>query len=133
MITFFQILADGEMFGGGIKPPIENEYTEGVTQGENVLATLATVLSNIIGSLTILGGLFFVVYFFMGAFQWISAGGDSSKIEKARDQMIQGVLGLLVMVISYSLIGIISRVIGLDLINIEETIGNLVPGSQYVE
>lgn len=129
MITIFQLLANKDMFGGGIKPPIENEYTQGVTQGNNVLATLATVLSNIIGSITILGGLFFVVYFFMGAFGWISAGGDSGKIEKARGQMIQGVLGLLVMVISYSLIGIISSIIGLDLINIEETLENLIPGS----
>ena len=129
MFNFFQILAGSDRFSGGIKPPMENEYTQGVQLGENVLGTVATVLSNIIGSLTVLGGLFFVVYFFMGAFKWITAGGDSGKIEKARDQMIQGVLGLLVMVISYSLIGILSRVIGLDLINIEETLKGLVPGS----
>ena len=126
-LSSFTISAD--LFGGGIQPPIENEYTQGVTQGNNVLETVATVLSNIIGSLTVLGGLFFIVYFFMGAFKWITASGDSGKIESARDQMFQGVLGLIVMVISYSLIGIISSIIGLDLINIAETLEKLVPGS----
>ncbi|MBD3250612.1 MAG: hypothetical protein GF381_03530 [Candidatus Pacebacteria bacterium] len=123
-----QLIAQTVDFGGGLKPPMENAYTEGVTQGTTVLSTTVNVISTIVGALTVLGGLFFIVYFFMGGFSWIAAQGDSSKIEKAREQMIQGVLGLVVMIISYSLIGIIGSVIGLDLINLESTLKTVLPG-----
>ncbi len=85
------------------------------------------LLSNIIGFITLLGGLFFIVYLFLAAFDWLSAGGDSGKVEKARNRMTQGVLGLIVMVMAYSIIGIISHIIGLDLINLGDTIKTLKP------
>jgi len=48
-------------------------------------------------------------------------------VEKARNRMTQGVLGLIVMVMAYSIIGIISHIIGLDLINLGDTIKTLKP------
>lgn len=118
----------GADFGGGIQPAVRNEYTQGAAQGDNAFSIVALVISNIIGVITVLGGLFFIVYFFMGAFSWITAGDDSGAVEKARTKMMNGVLGLIVMIISYSLIGIVGRVVGLDLINIEKTLSPLNPG-----
>lgn len=123
--------ADDQVFGNdGILPPTNSSYTNigtGADSKLNPIANLVKFLSNLIGVLTILAGLFFIVYFVMGAFGWVTAAGDSGKVEKARNKMVQGFLGLVVIVISYSLIGIIGKVIGVDLINLETTIRTVLP------
>lgn len=115
-----RLLAE-DLFGGGFKPPTTAYNPEEVTN-ENVLTTLVTFLSNLMGFITTLGGLFFIVYFVIGAFQWISAGSDSGKVEKAQTRIKNAILGLIVMILSYSLIGMIGQLIGLDLINLQDTI-----------
>ena len=116
-------------FGDGFEPPADTIYTpKELGSGDgNVLITLVTFLSNLIGIITVMGGLFFIVFTFLAAFSWITAGGDSGKVEKAREKMFHGVLGLIVMVMSYALIGIVGTIIGIDLINLEETLMKVVP------
>ncbi len=114
-------------FGNGFQPASDSPYTPQEITNDNVLGILVTFLSNLIGIITIIGGLFFIVYSFLGAFSWITAGGESGKIEKARQRIFHGVLGLIVIVMSYALIGIVGTIVGLDLINLEETINQVVP------
>jgi hypothetical protein len=121
------LIAANNPLGPGFTPPDPDGYNPQTVNEDTILNTLVKFLSNLIGFMTILGGLFFIVYFFMGAFKWITSGGDSSKVEEARNRMLQGTLGLIVMVLSYSLIGIIGSVIGLDLINLKATISDIIP------
>lgn len=114
-------------FGGGLQPPIANEYTEGVTQGTTALARGELIISNIIGILTTVASVFFVVYFVLGAFKWVTAGGDSGKVQKARDQMIEGVLGLVLIVAAYGVIGIIGSIVGLDILQPAAGLRQLIP------
>lgn len=112
---------------GGFSPPTD-AYSEGSADGiEGATQNLELFISNIIGFLTVLGGIFFVVYFVMAAFSWITAGGDSGKLSTARDKMVQGVLGLIIIIAAYSLIGLIGGIIGLDLLNIGQQIETLIP------
>ncbi|MEA2057012.1 MAG: pilin [Patescibacteria group bacterium] len=127
IINLLTTLIAQNPLGPGFQPPDPDGYNPKTVTEETILDTLVTFLSNLIGFFTVLGGLFFIVYFCMGAFQWISSGGDSGKVEKARNRMMHSTLGLIVMVVSYSLIGIIGRVIGLDLIDLKTTIGNIIP------
>lgn len=116
-------------FNRGIEPPSDSPYLDIVGSGGDVepLPAFVLFLSNLIGIITLVGGLFFIVYFFMGAFNWVTGGEDSGKVEKARQKMMHGVLGLVVLVMSYSLIGIVGTIVGIDLINLEETIMRVVP------
>lgn len=76
-------------------------------------------------TLIIVGGLAFLLYFFMGGFGWITAGGDSEKIEKSREKITQGLIGLAILAGSYVIILFIEQVVGIDLLNIEwPTIGS---------
>ncbi len=112
---------------GTFTPPT-NAFSAGAgsdTSGVTAAQYLEKFISNAIGALTIIGGLFFIFYFVMGALNWITAGGDSGKITKARDQMIQGVTGMVVIVISYGLIGIIGSFVGLDLLHPANTFLNI--------
>lgn len=84
---------------------------------DDALNNLELFLSRLVGGLTTLSTFFFLLYFVLGTFSWITAGGDQSKISKARDQMVQGALGMIVIVGAYSVIGTIGTVLGLKLLN----------------
>ena len=129
MLWLSTLIAQTLEFGDtGFTPP-SSAFNKGSDTETGVVENIVKLLSNIIGFITLLGGLFFIVYLFLAAFDWLSAGGDSGKVEKARNRMTQGVLGLIVMVMAYSIIGIISHIIGLDLINLGDTIKTLKPSA----
>lgn len=92
---------------------------------ETALSNLEIIISRILGGLTTLSTIFFIIYFVLGTFGWITAGGDSSKINKARDEMIQGALGMIVVVVTYVLIGLVGNIIGLDVLNPAQQIRNV--------
>lgn len=84
-------------------------------------------LSNLIGFITLLGGLFFVIYFLIAGFEWLQAGGDAGKIEKAKGRMTNAAIGLLVMVLATALVGIVGGVFGIDILQPAETFRQIIP------
>ena len=56
------------------------------------------------------GGLIVLIMFLWGALEWITAGGDSGKIEKARNRIMQSIIGLLILVSSFVIIGFVSQI-----------------------
>ena len=104
---------------GNFTPPTD-AYSAGAIgdeSGEFALENLEAFISNIIGFLTVLASFFFVIYFIIGAFQWITSGGDKGKLESARNRMVYGVFGMVIVIASYSILGLLSGLIGLDLLN----------------
>ncbi|HEX9817329.1 MAG TPA: hypothetical protein VGA89_00315 [Patescibacteria group bacterium] len=110
---------------GGFTPP-SPAYSEGSENADTALANLESFVSNLIGFLTAMGSLFFVIYFITGAFSWITSGGDKGKLENARNRMMYGALGMILIIASYSLLGLLSGLIGLDFLNPAEQIRNIV-------
>ena len=88
------------------------------------------LVSLVLGLVTILGGLSLIFYFVLGALNWITAAGDTGKIQKARDQMVQAVVGMIVVVIAYSVIGVIGNFLGLNLLSPGTGFYNIVTGHQ---
>lgn len=101
-----------------------------LTQGaeEDPGANLELILSNVIGFLTILGSVFFIVYFLIAAMEWISSGGDSGKLSNARNKMLHGILGLIILVSAYGIIGLIGTVIGIDILSPASLLDSITPG-----
>lgn len=56
-----------------------------------------------------IGGLIVLIMFLWGALEWITAGGDSGKIEKARSRILQSLIGLIILVSSFVILGFISQ------------------------
>ena len=56
----------------------------------------------------VVGGLIVLFFFIQAAIEWITAGGDSGKITKARDRMIQSTIGLFVLIFSFVIVNYIS-------------------------
>lgn len=70
-------------------------------------ALFATYFLRIWNAVISVGGLMVIIYFLWGSIDWISAGGDSAKIGKARDRMVQAVIGLTVLLASFAILGFI--------------------------
>lgn len=102
---------------GTFKPPVENVWNTNVDTTPGALSTLETVISSLLGIVTVVGGILFLYSFIQGALGWVTAGGDSGKIQKARDQIIQGAIGLIVLVAAYAIVGLIGNIVGMRILN----------------
>ena len=112
---------------GSFSPPVQNEWTKNVTTPTGSLTTMELVISDVIGILTVVGGILFLYSFLQGSLSWVTAGGDSGKIQKARDQMIQGVIGLIVIVAAYAIIGLVGTIVGVNILNPAQMIFKVLP------
>lgn len=108
---------------------IGEEVAGSLDSNTGLVAIFSTQLSNIIGFITLLGGLFFLIYFLIGGFEWLRAGGDKGQIEKAQNRMVNGAVGLLIMILAIAIVGVVGGVFGLDLLNPGETFLELIPGN----
>lgn len=58
-----------------------------------------------------IGALAVIVYFLLGAFTWITSGGDKAKVEDARNKITNAVIGLVLLVSSFVLLGFLSKIL----------------------
>lgn len=94
-----------------------NAYDKGVEGISGYGGALEKLISNTIATLTIIGGLMFIIYFLVGGLSWITAGGDQGKIENAKKKMTGAAIGIIIIALSYSISYIISQVVGIDILN----------------
>jgi hypothetical protein len=107
-------------------PSAQFGANDAVAQPGEVLNSLETIISTGLGVLTVVAGIFFLIFFFMAAFKWQTAGGEAAKVQKARDEMVQGVIGMILIVAAYGIIGLIGSIIGIDILNPAAVISDLV-------
>jgi hypothetical protein len=59
----------------------------------------------------------FILYFLLGALQWVSGGGDKGKIDKAKAMMTNAAVGLIIISLSYSITWIVGKALGIEILN----------------
>lgn len=96
-------------------------------------ALFEKIFSNIVGFLTIAGSLWFIVQFILGAYSWMTAGGDKAALKTAQDKITRAVTGLVILVAAYALISVIGSLVGLDILNPAKTLENLMPNTREVQ
>ncbi len=87
--------------------------------GDKQVATLSCVpaiFSNVITALLMFVGTFALVIIIFSGYKFMNSGGDPKQLEGARNTLIYGVLGLLVVLFSFFIINIISSVTGVECI-----------------
>lgn len=85
------------------------------------------VISNILGVMTIVAGLWFLFRLIIGAYAYMSAGGEAQKIQDATKQITNALIGLIIVVLAYAFLSLIGRLLGLDILNPQAIIPNLGP------
>lgn len=102
---------------GGIKGIGPFQFEKTAASGAETKTQFGTILSTVVTVLTVVGGLAFVIYFTLGGLKWLTAGGDKAKVQEAQQQMTQGVIGLVAIVASLFIVGIVGGALGIDILN----------------
>jgi len=91
------------------------------------LSLFNKVISNAIGVMTIIAGLWFIFNFIIGAYGYLSAGGNEDGVKKATAKIGQSLTGLVIVIAAYAIISIIGAVLGFDILNPQDIILKLKP------
>ena len=86
---------------------------------------LAKVLSNVIGILTFVAALWFLIQIVIAGYNFITSQGDSQKIQQAQQQIINSIIGLALVVFSIGFLSLIGHLLQIDFLQIDQIITNL--------
>lgn len=97
-----------------------------IFQGSDLAANISQVVSSVVGFFTVVAGLAFTIYFFLGAINWITSQGDEQKIKKARDTITNALTGIVITAIAYPTVYLITQLLGIPMASPQELINTLV-------
>lgn len=69
------------------------------------------ILSFIIQTFFVAAGLAALLFLLLGAFKWITSGGNKENVDKAREQIQAAVVGLILIVVVLAIVVLFERVI----------------------
>jgi hypothetical protein len=72
------------------------------------------LISNVIGFLTLIAFIFFVVQVILAGYLFMSSEGDKGKMETARKKLTDGLLGIIVIVVALGIVSLFASVLGID-------------------
>ncbi len=75
------------------------------------------ILGNLLAIIMIAGALFVLIMLVIGAFQWITAGGEKDATSKARDRITNALIGLVILALAFVIARVISSIVHIDLQN----------------
>ncbi len=81
-------------------------------------ADLGSFVGNVLVLVFGLGILIVLVMLIWGAFEWITSGGDKEAVGKARNRIINALIGMAVLAIAFALATVASQFTGIDIRNI---------------
>jgi len=85
--------------------------TDGIRGQFNVL------ISTLLGWATIIGSIFFLIQIFLGGYTFMTAGGDTGKVAEGRQRIINGLIGLIIVVSAYAIAGLIANLLQIPIYN----------------
>jgi len=65
--------------------------------------TLSEILGTVVSAFLGLLGMIFIIIVLIAGYNWMTAGGNEEKVEKARKLLSRGVIGLIIVMTSYAI------------------------------
>jgi len=87
----------------------------------------ASIISRIIGIMTIIAGIWFIFQFIIGAYSYMTAGGEQQKMTNATKKITSALIGLIVVVAAYAIMSLLGQLLGFEFLNLAPLIENLKP------
>jgi hypothetical protein len=75
--------------------------------------SIGSIVSFAVAFIIVVAFLAALLYVVIGAFQWITSGGDKQKVADARNHILAAVIGLIVIALSFIIINIVMQALGL--------------------
>lgn len=79
------------------------------------VAFFGRLIPALIAALLVIGAVVFIFMLLMGGIGWITAGGDKSKIEEARERLTNAMVGILVLFSFFAILNIVECFFGIGL------------------
>ena len=77
-------------------------------------ATIGSLLNVIMPLITVIGAFLFMVMALFGGYNWITAGGDQEKLQKAQGTFRTAITGFFIVLMAYTLTKIIIGLFGIN-------------------
>lgn len=75
------------------------------------IPTFGDILTFIIRLFFVLAGLAALLYLLLGAFTWITSGGNKESVEKSRDKIQAAIVGIILVVIVVAILATLEQVV----------------------
>ncbi len=85
--------------------------------GVPIQTDLGVLVGSFIGVAILVGALAAFGYMILGGIQWITAGGDTGKIDKARQKIVQSIVGLAVLASTFAFFMVVQYFFGIDILS----------------
>lgn len=74
------------------------------------------IISNVIGVMTIVAGIWFMFQFIAGGYAYMTAGEEPQKMGNATKKLTSSLIGLVVIVAAYAIISLLGSLLGFDIL-----------------
>lgn len=80
--------------------------------------SLTDFIANALVLVFTIGAFLVLIMLIVGAYEWITSGGDKENVAKARNRIINALIGLLILAIAFALVRLVGQFTGLNLTNL---------------
>ncbi len=98
----------------------------GLEQGQDGVTTFATFISSSIGLISLVGIIWFVFIFIIGALGIITSGGEKNAMESAKKKISSGAIGVVVILLGLLVVRFFGTLFGLDLLDFGKMFNTLI-------
>ncbi len=107
-----------------LQQPVQINLTENAAAAElpGSSGTFGGFISGLLTAVMAIAALMLLLYLIWGAMDWITAAGDNSKIQKARDKITQGIIGMIVLSSTVAVFMMIQEFLGIQVLRFDPSL-----------
>lgn len=106
---------------------LDSVYAQGPTRNTNITfgglgvnpkeRSVGDVISNALTIVFIAAGLAVLIYLIIGAFKWITSGGDKDAIGKARGTIVNALIGLAILALAFFVVVLFGQILNINILD----------------
>lgn len=99
-------------------PSIKSSVGSGLG-GDKDVTVLAVYITNFVKIMFIVGTISLFFMLLLGAFEYVTAGGEKDKVGNSTKRMSNAIIGIILMLSAYAIFRLINTVFGINILNLE--------------
>lgn len=101
---------------GGIRVPVQ---VGPPAVGINPAAGIGTILSNALTIIFVAAAIAVLFFLVIGAFKWITSGGDKDAVGAARKTIVAALVGLAILALAFLIVVIVGQILNIDILRLQ--------------
>jgi hypothetical protein len=109
---------DSALTTNGITNPAISKNLGGNPDESNSGATFSSYFVTVWRAMITIGALASLFNLVTGALEWITAGGEQTKVQHSRQRILEGIVGFAILAGSFAIIQVLGNIFGYDMLHI---------------